>query len=118
MNLKKSIKRNNTKDKAILERHCKSINASLEWFLFHNRLEITMHAPEGFAWASTQEPTLGTETNRADPDHIRQAVSDLLEYSSYGYTKIQGSKTRCEDGDTCECSKCEAADPEISEVYF
>lgn len=73
------------KDKAILNREAKAINATVDWFTYRNRFEIAVHAPEGFVWVANGQPTLDCNYERLSPDSAREAVRELLAEMERGF---------------------------------
>ena len=85
------------KDKAILKREAKAINATVDWQTYGNRFEIQIHAPEGFVWAATNQPTLECHYERLSPDSAREAVRDLISEMGRGYDNTGDAEVSDED---------------------
>lgn len=113
--LRKHLKHlSNHKDQTILNREAKRINAEVSWYNTRSSLEITVTAPRGFAWASTQEQTLEASTEKLGQDSSRELVSTLLADMAQGYKRLSA----CTGESECECQACEELDPEMLELDF
>lgn len=78
------------KDKAILKREAKAINATVEWATYSNRFEISVEAPEGFTWLANGESALECSYERLSSDSAREAVRELLHSMAEGFKRGQG----------------------------
>jgi hypothetical protein len=106
-----------------LHREAREHNAVITWNNNDSGLEIKIRAPQGFLWTSCQESVIQHFTERThDKHHISEAVDAVIQAMQSGMqSSVISSYDTDEDctGDhTCECSRCEAYDPEIEELHF
>ncbi len=75
-------------DREILEREAHAINAEVDWSHSPRATDITVKAPSGFVWASTDDSTLNVFLEKPDPSLVREAVEDMLKDMEQGFKPL------------------------------
>jgi hypothetical protein len=103
------------KDRQMLEREVKAINATLYWERSGCTLTIQIDAPDGFTWVATGSSMIYHTTENLGPTWVRDTMAEILNSMKYGY---DGRLTHAKHEDTCECDECENWDEDLDELRF
>lgn len=102
-------------DKELLLREAGAINSTVNWDWERTGLTITVTAPVGFVWVSTQEKQLIQSTEKSDPAWVRESVSELLQHMQHGFNPAPDHPAHEE---CCECDACEEHQEDLDELDF